>query len=285
MDVQLAGGGRVTAAAPAALPGAGGAGANGAARGGARLEVEDVKILFGGVAAVGGVSLTVPPGAVVGLVGPNGAGKTTLLNAISGFVRANEGSVAIDGEPILRRGPQHRTAVGVARTFQNLSLHHGLSVLDHAMIGQHASAGYGALAQSLRLPRFLRGETRMRRHAEEVLAALELERFAGEEVENLPYGIQKRVDVARAVVSSPRLLLLDEPAAGLTPAEGNDLVNRVLALAAAKGTTVVLVEHNIDLVMRVADRVVALNFGKVIADDVPNEVRVHKEFVRSYLGA
>jgi len=259
--------------------------ANGSHGTGGRLEIQDVKILFGGVAAVSGVSLDVTAGSVVGLVGPNGAGKTTLLNAISGFVRATEGSVAVDGEPILGRSPQHRTRLGVARTFQNLSLHHGLSVLDHVLIGQHAGAGYGALSQALRLPRFVRGERRMRGRAHDLLEALELERFAEDAVENLPYGIQKRVDVARAIVSSPRLLLLDEPAAGLTPEEGDDLVNRVLELAGRQGSTVVLVEHNIDLVMRVADRVVALNFGEVIADDVPSQVRVHEEFVRSYLGA
>ena len=173
----------------------------------------------------------------------------------------------------------------MGRTFQNLSLHEGLTVLEHLMIGQHAVAGYGTASQLLRLPPYVRGERQMREAALETAEILGLADLVDERVENLAYGVQKRVDVARAVVSRPRLLLLDEPAAGLTPDEGDDLVGRVLVHSRHVGATVVLVEHNIELVMRVTDRVVALNFGRVIADDVPDVVRRQDDFVEAYLGA
>jgi len=257
----------------------------GAGGGGERLSIKDVRVAFGGVTAVDGVTVDIAPGSVVGLVGPNGAGKTTLLNAISGFVPVESGTVAV-GEHVLRaRRPAQRRALGVGRTFQNLSLHEGLTVLDHLMIGQHAVAGYGPVGQALRLPPFVKGERRMRATALETAEILGLGHLVGERVENLAYGVQKRVDVARAIVARPRILLLDEPAAGLTPDEGDDLVGRVLVHSRHVGATVVLVEHNIELVMRVTDRVVALNFGRVIADDVPDVVRRQDDFVEAYLGS
>ncbi len=253
--------------------------------GGIGLLIDDVRVAFGGVTAVDGVSVDITPGSVVGLVGPNGAGKTTLLNAISGFVPVTAGRISVGTQVLRPRRPAQRTAAGVGRTFQNLSLHEGLTVLEHLMIGQHAVAGYGTASQVLRLPPFVRGERRMREAALETAEILGLAGLLGERVENLAYGVQKRVDVARAVVSRPRLLLLDEPAAGLTPDEGDDLVGRVLVHSRHVGATVVLVEHNIELVMRVTDRVVALNFGRVIADDVPDVVRRQDDFVEAYLGA
>jgi len=255
------------------------------ADGGVGLTVADVRVAFGGVTAVDGVSMDIVAGSVVGLVGPNGAGKTTLLNAISGFAPVEHGAITIDGHPLRTRRPAQRRGLGVGRTFQNLSLHEGLTVLDHLMIGQHFTAGYGAASQVLRLPPFVRGERRMREAALETAEILGLAELIDERVENLAYGVQKRVDVARAVVARPRLLLLDEPAAGLTPDEGDDLVGRVLVHSRHVGATVVLVEHNIELVMRVTDRVVALNFGRVIADDVPDVVRRQDDFVAAYLGS
>jgi branched-chain amino acid transport system permease protein len=253
--------------------------------GGVGLAIRDVRVAFGGVTAVDSVTVEILPGSVVGLVGPNGAGKTTLLNAISGFVPVESGTIAVDEHPLRPRRPAQRRALGVGRTFQNLSLHEGLTVLDHLMIGQHAVAGYGPVSQVLRLPAFVRGERRMRAAALETAEILGLADLVDERVENLAYGVQKRVDVARAVVARPRLLLLDEPAAGLTPDEGDDLVGRVLVHSRHVGATVVLVEHNIELVMRVTDRVVALNFGRVIADDVPEVVRRQDDFVEAYLGS
>ncbi|ODT99032.1 MAG: hypothetical protein ABS81_26605 [Pseudonocardia sp. SCN 72-86] len=262
----------------------GGETAQPAGGGGVGLSIRDVRVAFGGVTAVDGVSAEIVPGSVVGLVGPNGAGKTTLLNAVSGFVGVAGGEIAV-GDTLLRaRRPAQRRALGVGRTFQNLSLHEGLTVMDHLMIGQHAVAGYGSVSQVLRLPPFVRGERRMRVDAVETAEMLGLADLLDERVENLAYGVQKRVDVARAVVARPRLLLLDEPAAGLTPDEGDDLVGRVLVHSRHVGATVVLVEHNIELVMRVTDRVVALNFGRVIADDVPDVVRRQDDFVEAYLG-
>lgn len=252
--------------------------------GGASLDISGLRIAFGGVTAVDGVSLEIPPGSVVGLVGPNGAGKTTLLNAVSGFVPVTAGAIAVEGRELRPSRPSERWAHGVGRTFQNLSLHTGLTVLDHLLIGQHAIAGYGTTSQLLRLPGFVRGERRLRARAKEIADELGLAELLDQPVENLPYGIQKRVDVARALVAAPRLLLLDEPAAGLTPDEGDDLVGRVLVLARRSGATVLLVEHNIELVMRVADRIVALNFGRVIADGVPDVVRRQDDFVEAYLG-
>jgi ABC-type branched-subunit amino acid transport system ATPase component len=248
------------------------------------LGIRDVRVEFGGVTAVDGVSIDIMPGSVVGLVGPNGAGKTTLLNAISGFVPVAGGQITVGDQLLRPRRPSQRRALGVGRTFQNLSLHEGLTVFDHLMIGQHAVAGYGPVGQLFRLPNYVRGERAMRSAALETAELLGLAELVEERVENLAYGVQKRVDVARAVVARPRLLLLDEPAAGLTPDEGDDLVGRVLVHSRHVGATVVLVEHNIELVMRVTDRVVALNFGRVIADDVPEVVRRQDDFVEAYLG-
>jgi ABC-type branched-subunit amino acid transport system ATPase component len=251
---------------------------------GVGLGIRDVRVEFGGVTAVDGVSIDIVPGSVVGLVGPNGAGKTTLLNAISGYVPVAGGEITVGAHVLRPRRPSQRRALGVGRTFQNLSLHDGLTVLDHLMIGQHAIAGYGPVGQLFRMPSYVRGERRMRAAALETAELLGLGHLVDERVENLAYGVQKRVDVARAVVARPRLLLLDEPAAGLTPDEGDDLVGRVLVHSRHVGATVVLVEHNIELVMRVTDRVVALNFGRVIADDVPEVVRRQDDFVEAYLG-
>ncbi|GJF01293.1 branched-chain amino acid ABC transporter ATP-binding protein/permease [Pseudonocardia sp. D17] len=255
-----------------------------AERGGVGLTVRDVRVEFGGVTAVDGVTLDVAPGTVVGLVGPNGAGKTTLLNAVSGFVPVTGGEIRVGEHLLAPRRPAQRRALGVGRTFQNLSLHEGMTVLEHLLIGQHAVAGYGPVGQLFRMPAYVRGERLLRQNALETAELLGLADLVDERVENLAYGVQKRVDVARAVVARPRLLLLDEPAAGLTPDEGDDLVGRVLVHSRHVGATVVLVEHNIELVMRVADRVVALNFGRVIADDVPDVVRRQDDFVEAYLG-
>lgn len=260
-------------------------GLDGRARPGWDLVFEDVTIAFGGVPAIDGVSSSIIPGSVVGLVGPNGAGKTTLVNAVSGLVRMRGGRITVDGRDLRSVSLSGRARLGIARTFQNLSLYEGMTVLDHLLVGQHTVAGYGAIRQVIRSPRFLRREAGLRDHATQMLEVLDLGDYSDLVVQDLPYGVQKRVDVARALVTTPRLLLLDEPAAGLPPSEADALIDRVLVLARRWGTTVVMIEHNIDLVLRVCERIVALNFGHVIADGEPAEVRVAPQFIAAYLGA
>lgn len=249
------------------------------------LVVDSVRVSYGGVIAVAEASIGIDAGEIVGLVGPNGAGKSTLLNAISGLAPVTSGRVLLNGADLTRRPARERAAHGVGRTLQNLSLHAGLTVLDHAMLGQHTDRPYGIGAQLFRSPSYSRGETWMLARARETLQALDLMGYAHDEIDNLPYGVQKRVDVARAIAGRPTLLLLDEPAAGLTPQEADELIDVVLTLSAEVGATVIMVEHNLDLVMRVTRRVVALDAGCVIADGTPETVRTTDDFVRSYIGA
>lgn len=250
---------------------------------GLQLEIDEVSVRFGGVQAVDGVSLTVCPGDVLGLIGPNGAGKTTLFNAVCGAVRA-QGSIRF-GETELSGLPVRRRAVeGIGRTFQNLSLHEGLTPLDHVMIGRHRFFRYGLFSEMLRLPKVIRSEREGRDEAMALLELVGLADMATVRADDLPYGMQKRVDVARALAARPRLLLLDEPAAGLPHDEADMLIDHVLELTRPNGTTVVIIEHNVELVRRVCNRMVAMAAGGIIASGSPEETLRSPEVVEAYLG-
>ena len=247
------------------------------------LRLDDVHVEFGGVAAVRGVSLDIPAGQVLGIIGPNGAGKTTLFNAVCGVVRSR-GRVHFGDEELTGLPTRRRAIAGVGRTFQNLSLHAGLTPLDHAMIGRHRFVKYGLLREVLRLPSVIRHE---RAGVDESMALLDVVGLGEDAVlraDDLPYGKQKRVDVARALAARPRLLLLDEPAAGLPPDEADALLDHVLEITRPHGTTVVIIEHNVELVRRVCDRLVAMAAGAVIADGAPDEVLSSPAVVEAYLG-
>ena len=251
----------------------------------ALLRVQDVAVRFGGIVALDGVSFDVAPGRIVGLIGPNGAGKTTLFNCISRLYPCDRGDITFDGQSLLGL-PRHRMAgLGIGRTFQNLALFKTMSVLDNVMVGHHCRSRGGFFANALRLPLAVRSDAASRDRARELLALLELERFAEVPVAALPFGTQKRVELARALAAEPKLLLLDEPASGLNHEEVGAIGTLIRSLRERLKLTVLLVEHHMQLLMSLSDWVVALNFGKRIAEGTPAEVREHPELVKAYLGA
>ncbi|MCU0868026.1 MAG: ABC transporter ATP-binding protein [Burkholderiales bacterium] len=256
-----------------------------AAREAPLLDVRDVTVRFGGIVALDRVSFALPAGGICGLIGPNGAGKTTLFNCLSRLYRPASGSIVFDGRD-LGAIPRHRIAhAGIGRTFQNLALFRTLTVLQNVMLGCHSGTRRGFVAHALRLPGVAREEADIAARAAELVARLDLGAVAQRPVGELPFGTQKRVELARAMAARPRLLLLDEPAAGLNHAEVDALMDLIRALRDDFGLTVLLVEHHMNLVMRVSDLVVALDFGRCIASGLPAAVRDDPAVIAAYLGA
>jgi branched-chain amino acid transport system ATP-binding protein len=248
------------------------------------LRVRDVAVRFGGIVALDGISFDVAPGRIVGLIGPNGAGKTTLFNCISRLYPCDRGSIDFDGVSLLEV-PRHRVApLGIGRTFQNLALFRTMSVLDNVMVGRHCRMHGGFFANALRLPFAVQSDKEAKDKAHELLALLDLERLADTRVADLPFGTQKRVELGRALAAEPKLLLLDEPASGLNHEEVGAIGELIRSLRERLKLTVLLVEHHMQLLMSLSDWVVALNFGKRIAEGTPAEVRAHPELVKAYLG-
>jgi branched-chain amino acid transport system ATP-binding protein len=251
----------------------------------ALLRVQDVGVRFGGIVALDGVSFDVPEGCIVGLIGPNGAGKTTLFNCVSRLYDCERGDIVLDGRSLLGV-PRHRVAaLGIGRTFQNLALFDTMSVLENVMVGHHCRTRTGFLRNALRTPAVAQEERATQARARELLGLLGLEPVARVLVSDLPFGTRKRVELARALASQPRLLLLDEPASGLNHEEVSALGALIRAVRERLRLTVLLVEHHMGLVMSISDRVVALNFGRKIAEGAPAEVRSHPELIKAYLGA
>jgi branched-chain amino acid transport system ATP-binding protein len=244
------------------------------------LELRDVSKSFGGVLAVDNVSFSITPGELVGLIGPNGAGKTTAFNLVSGVHPLSGGDVFFCGERISGRGPTGIARRGIARTFQNIRLFRSLTVFEHVLVAQTCHAS-GALVQFS--PFATGAEIERRRQAMETLAAVGLAQRHDELAVHLPYGGQRRLEIARALATSPKLLLLDEPAAGLNDTETEELRSMLDALR-ARGYTILLVEHDMQLVMRLCSRILVLSFGKLIASGTPAEVRANQEVIDAYLG-
>lgn len=247
------------------------------------LDVTDVSKRFGGVQALDSVGLQVPHGAIVGLIGPNGAGKTTFFNVITGLYPADSGIFLFDSKSYFPESVSEVTKAGLARTFQNIRLFGEMSVLENVMVGCHCRTKAGLLGAIFRFPSTKREEQSIREKAGQLLAYVGLSKYAQMEARNLSYGHQRRLEIARALATEPKLLALDEPAAGMNATEKLEL-RELLLRVRADGKTILLIEHDVSLVMGICDSLTVLDYGKVIAAGNPADVRVHPEVIRAYLG-
>ncbi|MGH6623809.1 MAG: ABC transporter ATP-binding protein [Burkholderiaceae bacterium] len=248
------------------------------------LRLEDVSLAFGGVKALQGVSFDVREHEIRAIIGPNGAGKSSMLNVVNGVYQPQSGRITFRGKVRTKMDPHQTASQGIARTFQNLALFKGMSVLDNIMTGRNRRMKTGLLAQAVRIGPAQREELKHREFVEHIIDFLEIQAYRKTPVGRLPYGLQKRVDLGRALAQEPTLLLLDEPMAGMNLEEKEDMCRFVLDVNEEFGTTIVLIEHDMGVVMDVSDRVVVLDYGKKIGDGTPDEVRASQSVIDAYLG-
>lgn len=255
------------------------------------LSLEDIQLSFGGVQALAGVDISIKKNEILALIGPNGSGKTSILNSINGFYRPQRGNICYNGKRINNLKPSKIAAMGIARTFQNLALYTGLSTVDNILSGMHVKMKQNFLSGFLYFGPALKTEVEHRRQVEFIMDFMELERYRHQPVGILPYGVRKRVELGRALAMEPKVLLLDEPMAGMNMEEKEDMARYVVDIKEAKWETVikespaiVLVEHEMDVVMDIADRVITLDWGKKIAEGSPDEIKNNPAVIRAYLG-
>lgn len=247
------------------------------------LELEKLTKVFGGLTAVNEVSTRVMPQQIKGIIGPNGAGKTTLYNLITGIYEVTRGDIRFKGETLIGKKPNEIAALGITRTFQNIKLFDNMTVLENVMVGQHTRTHTGFLAAALRLGVSRQEEKLMTARGMELLKFVGLADRAHDQATELPFGLQRRLEIARALATQPDLILLDEPAAGLNAVEGHQLIDLIQQIR-DRGITVVLVEHDMDVVMEVVDEILVLEYGRPIADDIPAVVQKDEKVIAAYLG-
>lgn len=247
------------------------------------LRVENLVKEFGGVHAIDDLTFTINPGTIHSIIGPNGAGKTTLFNLVTGVYTPTSGRVLFNDEPVTGKAPYELAARGMSRTFQNLQVCMNMTALENVLVGRHLHLNTGFLSSLFRLPSIVRADRAAKEMGKELMAFVGLEKYVDWDAESMPYGALKRLEIARALAAEPKLLLLDEPAAGLNEAESRE-IDEVIKKVAEQGVTVVLVEHDMKMVMEISDHILVIDYGRKLAEGTPQEVRENPDVIAAYLG-